>query len=335
MLPAYIAARSRPIFFGAISLVIAGTLFAHANHAQAAPNWSSAPRWNLPAKRNPCPSGWKHRRGRRVSRLDRVECAELVAPLPPTPTPSPAPRPAAKPGPGVAPSPAPAPAPAPRPRPAAPVAVPDLRGYPDANALAAMNTRQCHAYLRDHEVSFTPLTRREAPEVDIPIRLTGALAGVTFTIPWSEDPMKDPHTIWDCRMAAAMIPLARWLRAYDVREIAYFSSLRRGGSSRSQHRSGLAFDLLGVRRSDGELMKVETHYPRRRLRSCPAVAEAPAAGADIGEIYLGLVCEAVRGGLLHTVLTPDHDRAHDNHLHLDLKEGQRSPVDPYVSFAGP
>lgn len=81
-------------------------------------------------------------------------------------------------------------------------------------------------------------------------------------------------------------------------------------------------------------MKVEAHYPRRRLRSCPAAPETPAAGADAGEIYLALVCELARGGLFHTVLTPDHDRAHYNHLHLDLKEGQRSPVDPFVSFAG-
>ena len=37
-------------------------------------------------------------------------------------------------------------------------------------------------------------------------------------------------------------------------------------------------------------------------------------------------------GLFHTILTPDHDRAHHNHLHLDLKAAQASPADPFVSY---
>jgi len=201
-----------------------------------------------------------------------------------------------------------------------------------------MSTRECHAFLRESEVPYVPVSRRDAPAVEIPVRITGPIAGVTWRIPWSENESTDIHTIWDCRMVAAMVPFTRWLASYGVVEIAYFSSLRGGkavrGKPRSQHNVGLAVDFLGYRKAGGELMKVEDNYKKRRLRSCPAVAAAPSSRASSSEIYHALVCEGVRHGLLHTILTPDHDRAHYNHLHLDLKADQRAPVDPYVSFAG-
>lgn len=334
----------------ALALLALGLVLVGARPAEAAPGWSSAPRWNLPRERPPACKRWKHRHGK-VTALGRVECAsEADAPALPSPTPSaaPQPRPTERPtgGPGVAPTPTPVPAPSPAPAPAtsrppaprpspAGRAPPPIAGYPDANALMAMDRRQCHAYLREQEVPFTALTRREAPEVAIPVRLSGPIAGVAWTIPWSKDEASDPHTIWDCRMVAAVVPITRWLASHGVTEIAYFSSLRRGApKSKSQHNAGLAVDFLGFRRGGEDLAKVEETYPRRRLRSCPALAEAPALGADPGDVYLALVCEAIRGGLFHTILTPDHDRAHHNHLHLDVKAGQRSPVDPYVSYAG-
>lgn len=202
----------------------------------------------------------------------------------------------------------------------------------------AMSTQKCHAYLRQSEVPFKAVRRRDARSVEIPVRITGPIAGVTWRIPWSENESTDLHTIWDCRMVAAMVPFTRWLASYGVVEIAYFSSLRGGKAARakptSQHNIGLAVDFLGFRRAAGDLQKVEQNFKKRRLRSCPAVAAAPPRGASASEIYHAIVCEGVRHGLLHTILTPDHDRAHYNHLHLDLKAGKRSPVDPYVSFAG-
>ena len=53
--------------------------------------------------------------------------------------------------------------------------------------------------------------------------------------------------------------------------------------------------------------------------------------AALDDLYLALVCQAYTRGLFHTILTPDHDRAHANHLHLDLKAAQPSPADPFMS----
>lgn len=213
-----------------------------------------------------------------------------------------------------------------------------------------MDRRQCHEHLRRHGVAFATVQRGQAPEVALPVRLRGPIAGVEFLIPWSDDPESDHHTIWDCRLVVAMLPLAAWLRDRGVTEVQYFSALRRGSIARakprSRHNVGLAIDILGFKRGPGHpLTKVEQHYPRRSLRSCPSARDSrrarapgaeppPGSSAPAGDLYLGFVCYAYRFGLVHTLLTPDHDRAHHNHLHLDLKTGQASPPDPYFSFHG-
>ena len=33
----------------------------------------------------------------------------------------------------------------------------------------------------------------------------------------------------------------------------------------------------------------------------------------------GTVCDAIERSLFHVVLTPHHDKAHQNHVHLELK----------------
>jgi hypothetical protein len=161
---------------------------------------------------------------------------------------------------------------------------------------------------------------------------------VLFRIPWSTDPERDHHAIWDCRLAAAVIPLAQWLASQRIREVHYFSVLRRGAivrkRPRSQHNVGLAIDVLAVQRLGDEVEdNVEDHYPRGVLDACPAGFDPAVPSATA--VWMNLVCHAVTDRLMHTILTPDHDRAHRNHLHLDLKVGQTAPADPFVSLAAP
>lgn len=309
--------------------------------------WSNAPRWRLPAARPPdCPRGYEGG----LVQVSKARCIGSGPKGQPSPAPKPAPTreppsrtpPPARPEPE---EPAPAREPLPAPREPLPTRPPPplAGGWPDATALMQMNAGRCHDYLREHEVAFVPLSRDEAPEVAIPVRLKGPLEGVTFVIPWSTDPARDHHAIWDCRLVAALVPFARWLFARGVTEVQYFSALRRGkivrDKPKSQHNIGLALDLYALRRDGEAAAPVEDHYPRRELRRCPerggtGPGAAPGVGAPMSDLYLGLVCLAQERGLVHTLLTPDHDRAHANHLHLDLKAGQSSPADPYISFHG-
>lgn len=203
---------------------------------------------------------------------------------------------------------------------------------------------RCHERLHAHGVRFRALSPDEAPEVAQPVRLRGPVAGVTFTIPWSRDLDADHHAIWDCRLAVAMVPLAGWLAARGIHEVQYFSTLRRGEivrrKPRSMHNVGLAIDVLGWRKGrDHTLWRVEDEFPTGTLRSCEESGRRPGrrsrrAGRGAPDaIFADFVCHVWRERLVHTLLTPDHDRAHHNHLHLDLKPGQDAPANPYVSLA--
>lgn len=328
--------------------------------------WSSAPRWRLPRARAPeCPRGYVHERGRSLVQVGKARCIETGPESQVAKASSRRPAAAPTPLPGVRDEPAPAPTRPlpgvrdepvhrdrhadpprpidPRPRPGS-GRIPTIAPGPDATALMRLGPAECLARLEALEVPYTRVERSKVPEVAIPVRLTGAVAGVDFTIPWSEDPERDPNAIWDCRLVVAIVPVAEFLHAHGVTEVQYFSALRRGkivrDKPRSQHNVGLALDLLGVRGPSVPLATIEQTYPRGRLRACPAdsaSAGPPGApvpgGAPAADLFFALVCQAHARGLFHTILTPDHDRAHHNHLHLDLKAGQTSPVDPFISFA--
>ena len=48
-------------------------------------------------------------------------------------------------------------------------------------------------------------------------------------------------------------------------------------------------------------------------------ASCPTGTARPSRLLRGLVCQAVERSLFQVVLTPHHDRAHGNHVHLELK----------------
>lgn len=334
------------------SLLLLASTGADAADRRPRLGWSSGPRWRLPPVRRPaCLEGQVPGGLTPVQKARCVESGPKGQLATPAPTPSGPPpvarRPAVPPAPVAQRPAAPSPPVDHRPRPAPPErppargSTPTIAAGADATELMRMDAARCHAYLRAREVPFVALERGRAPEVAIPVRLTGAVAGVTFTIPWSKDEARDAHAIWDCRLVAAIVPMAEFLHAHGVTEVQYFSALRRGkivrDKPRSQHNVGLALDLLGLRGPAFALATVEASFPKGRLRTCPA-GSAPGhpgspvpAGAAVADLYLALVCQAHARGLFHTILTPDHDRAHANHLHLDLKAGQASPADPFMS----
>jgi hypothetical protein len=178
------------------------------------------------------------------------------------------------------------------------------------------------------------------------VRPRSPLAGVSWHLAASRHEERDPHAVWDCRLLLAVADLSGWLRAHGVDRVEYASVFRRRGNPRSQHRRALAIDVMAVHRG-GRRYAVAAAFPRGAVVACegpgdphaarpveghdPALVEEPAA-----RLLAELVCAAVRSGAFDTVLTPDHDAAHHDHLHLDLAPGRRGTgpgKPPYVSFA--
>lgn len=190
-----------------------------------------------------------------------------------------------------------------------------------------MSADDCEAELRARAVEFTrePLVAG----VLAPVRLRGPLHGVTFRT--NETEAARAGSIWevaDCRLALALDDFAQILAAHDVVEVRHYSMYRRvparwpDGKIGSQHRGGLAIDAARFIRRDGTALDVLDDFRGQRgARVCGKRAR-PGRTEKARELR-AIACAAVEQGLFNVVLTPNFNRAHRNHFHLEVTAGVR------------
>lgn len=192
-----------------------------------------------------------------------------------------------------------------------------------ASRLANLSPGQCRAELKRRKLPF-----KAAPGpskgVATPVRLTGPLRGVTFRAPGG----RSPYGTLDCRLLLALDELADVLVRHRVTSVRV-DNLHRprarlpGRRKPSQHSYGLAADIMSFTLEDGTELVVERDW----VRGPSGAACGPGSRAPdfhrAGIALLNLVCDIARAGLFHHMLTPNHDEAHRDHLHFDLKRGDR------------
>lgn len=200
-----------------------------------------------------------------------------------------------------------------------------LADEPPATRYAAMSPEACEAELTERGIPF----EREAavPGVLAPVRIKGALHGVVYRTNLEEEQRETtPWEIADCRLVLALDDFAAILEKHRIVEVRHYSMYRRppkrwtedriGG----QHIGGLALDAARFIRDDGSALDVLDDFKGRRgAKTCGPKARKvkdPAA-IELREI----VCAAVDQQLFNVVLTPDFNRAHRNHFHLEVMAG--------------
>jgi hypothetical protein len=193
---------------------------------------------------------------------------------------------------------------------------------PAGRALAALTPDACLDALRAQGVAFERVAESEALGVTTPIRLRAPIAGIRVAP--SNAPDSSPHAVLDCRLALALVAWAPTLRAADVVAVEHYSAFRAnarvGGSGPvSGHASGLALDAARLHLASGEVADVLADWGDRTRGDEPCTPrddEAPRA-----RLLRGVVCAAVAADLFQIVITPHHDAAHQNHVHLELRPG--------------
>lgn len=201
---------------------------------------------------------------------------------------------------------------------------------PEGRAIGDLDRAGCEAILRSRNVAFARVDDGEAPGVAQPIRLEGPIAGVTLRHRSEGRGSRRRRrrirrlSILDCRVAVAILAWSATLRGAGVRSLEHYSVYRPGaqvaGSGRpSGHASGLAVDLGVLVLDDDRRVVVEEAWRDRRR----SVAPCPAREGDDDDQRLlrDLVCAAADADLFQVVLTPHHDEAHENHVHLELRPG--------------
>ena len=199
-----------------------------------------------------------------------------------------------------------------------------LADEPPAVRYAAMTQDACEAELTAREI---PFEREVAKGVLAPVRLTGPLRGVTYrTNLRAEARETTPWEIADCRLVLALDDFAQILAEHDIVEVRHYSMYRRPSDRwpddriGGQHNGALALDAARFIRRDGSELDVLDHFKGRvGAKTCGDKArkvKTPEA-KELREI----VCAAVDRQLFNVVLTPDFNRRHRNHFHLEVMAG--------------
>jgi hypothetical protein len=203
--------------------------------------------------------------------------------------------------------------------------LPDQKLERDAPAIHAADfpPAHCAAELRQRAL---PVERDKGPAegVAVPVRITGEMHGVRFLPPGK----KSVYGKLDCRLAVVLDDLARVLARHDVVLVRVDNLYRPrarlpGRRTHSQHRYGLAIDLVSFELGDGSVLSIEDDW-HGAVKSPPCGPESRLAEPTPRAIALrNIVCDVARSGIFHHILTPSYNEAHRDHLHLDIKRGEK------------
>lgn len=191
-----------------------------------------------------------------------------------------------------------------------------------ASRYASLSPEQC---LHEANARKLPLVAATARDVVQPVRVSGPLGGVRFLMGGAKEPGgSSPHEILDCRLALVLADFGAFLAPRGVVEVRHMSLYRPGAriaksGHPSRHGQGLAIDVGQIVFANGKRWSVLEDWHG-------AIGDSVCEGAPrtVDEASSGLralVCDAASKGMFHLFLTPNHDRAHANHLHLDLEPG--------------
>lgn len=193
---------------------------------------------------------------------------------------------------------------------------------------ANLGAEACFAALDERRIAW--VAAGSAPGVLAPVRIPAGVGGVSYHTALSPARRRtSPYEVFDCRLVLALDDFAKILLAHGYDEVLIFSGWRpppRGwpeGKLGRRHPGGLAVDVKALRSSadaDGaETLDVEADYHGQiDAPSCGANGQIPDPPTSKSIALREILCEAVEARIFTSVLTPNHDRPHANHFHLEV-----------------
>lgn len=188
---------------------------------------------------------------------------------------------------------------------------------PSGRAITGLSTRECRRLLNAAHVRFETHPDQSTPAVLDPLALHSKLLNVEF------GPANGmaKNGIVDCRLAVALLAWAPILHDAGVVKVEHYSTFRpgakvRGTGKTSGHAHALAIDAARFHLRDGRVIDILDDWDERERGGAPC----PVRGSedDAGRVLRQVVCRAVERDLFQVVITPHHDRDHQNHVHLEL-----------------
>lgn len=196
---------------------------------------------------------------------------------------------------------------------------PPLADVPAGAVIANLDDSACRAALRARGVSFTAYEGEHHDAIrNEGLLLTGPLNGVRF-----EHAGNNPlYSALDCRLALALLAWTPTLREFGVTRIQHMSTFRpnsrvAGTGRASGHARALAIDLRYVEFEDGTRLDVLSDWSSRERGAPPCIHPPDEQGPSA--VLRRIVCRAITDELFQVVVSPHHNDAHANHVHLEVR----------------
>jgi hypothetical protein len=199
----------------------------------------------------------------------------------------------------------------------------DAKGTP-AFRYAQLSQADCEAELSSRHIDFV---RETATAVMAPVRLTGPLRGVVFR---TDQPDKvrptSPYEIADCRLVLALDDFAEILGRHDIVEVRHYSMYRPpkkwpDDQIGKRHDGALALDAGRFIDKTGAVLDVDRDFHGAIDAKTCGDGAGPRPATPAALELRAILCEAVDQRLFNVVLTPNYNKPHHNHFHLEVTAG--------------
>lgn len=184
--------------------------------------------------------------------------------------------------------------------------------------LLKLSESDCFALLDKYEVGYQRLEK--TGEVQFPIQLTSPIRGISY----KHTGNSDKFSVMDCRLAAALVGMVPVFEKYGVTTVnhmrAHSPGARIGGRGNvSGHHYALALDIASVVTEGGETYEIVSDWKDRRRGA--EVCETQDGDSDKQRYLRNFICDTAKEDLFHWLLTPHYNKAHHDHLHIEIRDG--------------
>lgn len=189
---------------------------------------------------------------------------------------------------------------------------------------AQLSQAECEAELVGRHIEFA---RETATAVEQPVRLTGALHGVVFRTDLTDKVRPtSPYEIADCRLVLALDDFAEILSRHDIVEVRHYSIYRPPRSwsedrPGAQHVGALAIDAGRFIDQTGTVLDVDRDFHGAIGAKTCGDGAGPRPATPAALTLRAILCETAERRLFHVMLTPNYNRPHKNHFHLEVTAG--------------
>jgi hypothetical protein len=189
---------------------------------------------------------------------------------------------------------------------------------------ARLSQTECEAELAARHIDYTQETAIAVAE---PVRLAGQLHGVVFrTDQTAKTRRTSAYEIADCRLVLALDDFAEILSRHDIVEVRHYSMYRPPNTwsddkPATRHPGALAIDAGRFIDRAGDVLDVDHDFHGAIDAKTCGDGAAPRPATPSALALRAILCETVDRRLFNVVLTPNYNKAHHNHFHLELTIG--------------